>query len=362
MATTYYARANLNDLGDATGYSLTSGGPSAGVKPALYYNDIVIFDQNSGPSRSISGAWVNSGVQLQMLASSNPMDFAGALYLTKDCIVKGTAAGIVLCGSGSAFNGASYNLDASQCVVGAQGLRMASGDSYWTIVGNFTTTGGITLSGTSYDQDLFFTAGAIITCSAISVTGSGTNSYATLYTGYGITIVVTGAPPNNGGNVCNISSMNGPGTTTVILTDKGPMAKSVLLLNAAGVSWNFVNNTGNGQGTGGVQFNTTHVFSTYDCGKGAVNNFGGGYSYTAANWIMDGAGQYNTIVGFVINNVTAASLIKSGGGTIAANFCSFSAINATGSPATAIRATNSKMTGSTGITLVGQTSRTMVFL
>jgi hypothetical protein len=346
--TVYFARPNLVDLGDATGYSLASGGPSANAKPT-YAGDTVIFDANSGPRRTIGGYFTAYAVQMLMSVS---MDFTSQIHLTKDSTLMGSVQGVVLDIYNGNNTGTTYSLEASRCLIGDLGVRFG-GDGYWQIVGNLTTTGQIYVAGSSYTQYLYFTDYANVTCGSISVTGAAGSSC--IFTGYGINLIVTGAPSSSGGTVCGIANVNAVNPNSLTLTDKSAMVKGVLLSD----TWNFTNDTSTGQGTGGVQFNGNTNFSTFNGGKGAVNIFTASATYTATNWIMDGSGQYNIIKS---TSTTPATLAKSGGGTIAANFCNFNYINCSTSPATTIRATNSKLTGGgTGITLVGMTSRFMPF-
>jgi hypothetical protein len=348
--TILYARPNLVDLGDVTGYSLTSGGPSANKTPTNAL-DTLVFDSNSGPRRSIAGYLPGYAVQLLM---SVPMDIVGTVNLTKDSVLMGTVGGVTLQGyNGNSFDNI-YHLDASQCVVGSQGLAM-SGDTYWQLQGNFTTIGQIRIYGGTFDEYLYCTDGSTITCNTIFVTGSSPTTNGTLFTGNGINLVVTGA--DNGTSVtCNIANINAPGQVSITFTDKSSTLKTTLLGSA---TWNFTNDTGNAQGTGGVQFNGAVSFGTFNGGKGAINIFNAGSFYTATTWNLDGSGQYTVLKS---TSTTPVQLGKPAGGTIAANFCNFNYINCATSPLTLIRATNSKLTGGgTGITLVGMTSRFMPF-
>jgi hypothetical protein len=349
---TYYARPNLMDLGDVTGWSLTSGGPSANAKPGDISLGTAIFDSNSGPRRTITGGF---GYAAQVIMSV-PMDFAATLKLMGDCILKGTAKGVQLTGYGGNDNNSNiYTLDASQCVIGSSGLDMWSIECYWKLVGNLTTTGQISIIDTTDKHYLYSTPGSTITCSYIILSGTDGSGVpmVVLFTGGSLNLVLTGAANSN------LPNVNSPGTITVTVTDQSATVKTLSL--AAGTSWSIINNTGNGQGTGGLQLGGGATsFGTFDCGKNAaVTIFPTGVTYAATSWIMDGSGQHNLIKSIT---TTPATLAKTGGGTIAANFCNFNYINAATSPATAIRATNSKLTGGgTGITLVAQTSRFMPF-
>jgi hypothetical protein len=354
---TYYARANLNDLNDATGYSLTSGGPSAGVRPSGS-TELIIFDQNSGPTRTISGSCPGMYGSPIDMSTGNPMNFTSSLTLTGSSTLKGTALGVTLSGINQSAGASPYSLDASQCLIGTGGLYMIYSPVYWSLIGGiFTTAGAITIPSSGSDQSVLYAQNMTLTCA--SIYAPYTPAKLSLGTG-GTTIVITGAGAASGTSSVVTLGDNAvnSGGFTLVLTDTGPYIKPVDITVAT--PFNFTNNTGNGQGTGGVSFiRGGSTFATFDAGKGAVTTFLSSYAYTAANWILDGAGQYNQIKS---SSTTTATLTKSGGGTVAANFCSFSYLTVSGSPLTTIRATNSKMASCTGITLVGQTSRTMVFL
>jgi hypothetical protein len=342
-----YVRPNLVDFGDSTGYSLTSGGPSANRLPS-FASDTVVFDSNSGPRRTISGTLPI--VQLLMTVS---MDLVNVVQLTKDSYLWGSVPGVILSGvyNDNSFSNV-FELGAGQCTIGSQGLKF-DGDGYWRISGPLTTTGRLAVDAGSGTQYLYCSDGFSITCGSISVTGGS----GVLFVGTSLNLTVTGAPSSSGGNVCNIQHINGTSTNTIAITDKSALVKGIVLADGA---WSVTNNTGNGQGTGGIQLNSNPTFGIFDCGKNAaVTTFVGGNQVVATNWIMDGSGQYSIVKS---SSTTPVTLAKSGGGTIAANFCNFNYINAATSPATAIRATNSKLTGGgTGITLVGMTSRFMPF-
>jgi hypothetical protein len=350
--TTYYARANLNDLGDTTGYSLTSGGASAGAKPSSYLDNL-IFDQNSGPTRTITGSPGRGYIGGVDMTNSNPMNFTGLLSLRGNSVLKGTVYKVELNGN-TTTDGTQigYTLDASQCVVGNGGLTFGFTPANWTLRGgSFTTTGEVYVYD-STDSVALFAQNMTMTCAAISVVSHGT-----LYAGLGgLNLIVTGIQGSFTSAV-TLNSVNGSiGSLTV--TDTSSAIKTVSI---SGLTLAFANNTGNAQGTGGVQFgsNSNHTFTTFDAGKGATTIFPAGYSFTATNWILDGAGQYNTLKS---TSTTLATLGKAGGGTIAANFCNFNYLGTVSSPATTVRATNSKSTGSSGgIVLVPQTGRGLQF-
>jgi hypothetical protein len=350
--TTYYARANLNDLGDATGYSLTSGGPSAGVAPTNPA-DRLIFDQNSGPTRTITGVIPGTYNTIAVdMTNGNPMNFTQPLKLGGSSVLKGTVPGLILSGINQASGAAAYTLDASQCIVGTSGMTMSLAPVYWQLVGgSFTSLGPVTLPTGGSDTYQLAAQNMTLTCASISAAASPASFLMGLG---GLTIVVTGSS----GTVATLAaSAVNASSYTLVLTDAGPNVKQV---NLSAFPLNFTNNTGNAQGAGGVLFGTAGnaTFSTFDAGKGAITTFQAGYVYTATNWILDGAGQYNQIKS---SSPTVATLTKSGGGTVAANFCNFSYIAVSGSPVTNIRATNSKMVGCTGITLVPQTGRGLQF-
>jgi hypothetical protein len=346
--TTYYARPNLNDLADTTGYSLTSGGPSAGAKPANYL-DKLIFDQNSGPTRTITGSTGRGYIGGVDMTNSNPMNFTGLLSLRGSSVLKGTVYKVELNGN-TTTDGTQigYTLDASQCVVGNGGLTFGFTPANWTLSGSsFTTTGEVYVYD-STDSVALFAQNMTITCAAISVVSHGT-----LYAGLGgLNLVVTGIQ-GSFSTAVTLNSVNGS-IGSLIVTDTSSAIKTV---NITGLTMAFVNNTGNAQGTGGVQFgsNSNHSFTTFDAGKGAITIFPATYTHTANNWIFDGAGQYNQIKS---STSSATYLMRAGNTTIAANFCSFTSISVS---ATTIRATNSKMVGCTNITLVPQTGRGLQF-
>jgi hypothetical protein len=352
---TMYARANLMDFNDKTGWSLTSGGPSANALPSGYEG--IVFDQNSGPSRTITGN-VSLGVAYVSsfdMTNSAPMTFTAIQRIQSGGLstLKGTFAGGLQFWNGGGTD--AHHLDASQAIVASY---QGSGDSAVVLMGDLVVTGGITLSGSTFNQSLYAN-GYNITCAALSSTGAGTDSngastksYFSMSSGV-LTLTGTGAVLSI---AANSGYLNG---TTVVVTDQSDAVKTV---SAPSISiGTLINNTGNGRGTGGINlYSGPMTFGTFDAGKAmAVTAFNGGSAYSATNWILDGSGQLLTLK----SNTTSANaiLIKNGGGTIAANFCNFSYITMGGSPATTARATNSKMNNSTGITLVGQTSRAMVF-
>jgi hypothetical protein len=352
--TTYYARANLNDLGDTTGYSLTSGGPSAGARPSTS-SDNLIFDQNSGPTRTITGSTTGLYFGGLIMSLGNPMNFTGTLNLLGNSVLKGTVYGLVLNGqTDSNGNVIAYHLDATQCVVGDGGVKSNYSPAYWVLDGStFVTTGEIYLN----DSTSYVTLAAqnmTVTCGAITVTDHGRLSAGT----GGLNLVVTRTQGIFGAVVSMQAAVVNGSIGSLTVTDTSSAIKTV---NITGLTMAFVNNTGNAQGTGGVQFGSSsnHTFTTFDAGKGATTLFIGGYSFTATNWILDGSGQYNTLKS---TSTTLATLGKAGGGTIAANFCNFNYLGTVSSPATTVRATNSKSTGSSGgIVLVPQTGRGLQF-
>lgn len=355
---TLYARANLGDMNDTTGWSTTSGGPSAGRAPSGY--EKLIFDQNSGPSRTITGVVTAGSRQISGLdmTNSNPMNFTGGFLIGGNSVLKGTFGPMQLWSAGGATKASPFTLDASQAVIAS---LTTYGDNYTTLTGDLTVTGGINFTSSGYSDAYLTAQGHNITCSSFNCSGSGTDSSGTFYQAWfnlgGGTLTVTGSNASTGGSVLTGGGggFYSSGGGTIILTDTSNAVKNVNFLGGG----NFVNATGNGRGTGGVNFTMASSWGTFDGGKaGAVNTFRSDATYTATNWILDGSG---TLITLKASGTTAAILAKSSAGTIPANFCNFSYIAAAASPATAIRATNSKMSNSTGVTLVGMTSRSMPF-
>jgi hypothetical protein len=334
--TTYYARPNLTGFGQSDGWSLTSGGPSAGV--VLPNAADAVFDINSGPSRSIVAAQCRS---IKTLGAS-PMTFTGSLVLnaaaTSDLTGTLSIETIALTGSATLI---APGVSIGQVQLSSNGVLVAGSDL--TIVGkiwclNATGTG---LAMGSYN----------ITADALDW------SYATTISLGTGTLTLTGTVPwqVNSNPVINNSAY------TIKLANKSSAVKS---FDPGGRTYaSFWNDTAvPGSPTlGGVQFTTAVTFTgNYRASSGTVNLFAPSVNTTAGSFTLDGGGIPITVKSS--SGGARATLVKTGGGPVDVNYCTIKDILGSGTFGAMWRALNSTDGGNNlNWTFVPNNSRLLMF-
>lgn len=334
MATMYAIPAlTLWDSSNAGGWSNTSGGASNGTVPTSATD--VIFDANSGPSRSI-GTGTNAMCLTLNTTGANAMTFTASNGMTAHGNVNLT--GSVSFDTLLAGTGVAINLTSGSATIGT--LNM-SGASLVTLQDDLVVTSSITLgSATSFNAN-----NHNVTLPSLSYTGT-----ATMTMGSGTwTMTGTGTVWNMGGTITVV-----PGTSTIKLT--GNSASTITFNGNSKTYNNFWNAT---TGAGACHIAAGNTFNNVRINAGRTQTFGHSFGHTFASFTADGTGSPITIQ--TENPGTHAAFAKTGGGSIYLDYCSIKDIHAT--PSSTWNARNStNVSNNTGITFIPGNSKFLQFL
>ncbi len=321
----------------AGNWSSTSGGASNGSYPQG--TDDVVFDANSGPSRTIT---ISGTPQIKSLTTvgANAMTFGttqlsvfGSVNLTGT-----TSFAYLFCGSAST----DYSVTFGNCTIGTLyidcGSWTASLGSNVTLTTQLTVNAG-TFNGNTYNittPQIILQGGTLNMSSSLwTVTGSGNNTFS-----------------NNGG--CTIV----PGTSTLKFTYSG--SSDIEFYSSAKTYGNlWVARSGSGSFKFNLlATNNGNTFANIKISAGSNVILPANATTTASSFTIDGTGAViNLISG---STGTAATLAKSGGGTVYVDYCSIKDITA--SPSSTFYARNStNVSGNTNWTFIPGNSKFMTF-
>lgn len=322
---TMYARSTLTVWDNATtgGWSNTSGGASNGTVPNSTTD--VVFDANSGASRNIT---------LSTGATCNTLNTTGAAAMTFISGALSPSSNINLTGSVSINDVEFQNAASASITSGGATIGILS----------FNSTGAITLG-----DDLIVTAAMNglnknfdaqnhnVTVPGVSFGGG---AIMTLTMGSG-TWTLTGDNPWPGPGV---SVTIVPGTSTIKLT--GNSAANKQFVGGGKTYNNFWNAT---RGSGTVTITGANTFNNFRIDAGRTQIFPISTTNTIASLTADGTGNQISIQSSSAGS--AATLAKSGGGSIYVDYCAIEDI--VGSPAATWNARNStNVSGNSGITFI----------
>jgi len=382
--TTYYRRSGVTNWSDTTGWSLTSGGASAGVAPTAA--DDVIFDANSG-NCTITGA---TGTP-DLCRSIDCTGYTGTITHNANAFLNiGDASG----GSLKFVSGMTYtrlnisnstirfNSSATGLSIDTAGKTMANLTFIGT--GTYVITGTISCGPFNVTGASNITFGGHVTYNGQSTWSAGTiNSNGYNFTGSG-QVNFSGATVT----VVDISNNNTPITHTLgTVTVTGNVSCNRVLISGTGVK---VLNMGSGtwtmtqSGSGGLGWDVnalttnltlnaqTSTILFNDTGTNNKTIRGGGYTYynvqfngAASNgtWTFLDGNTFNSIILAPLSNIrftnsttttvavaptwtgTSGNLITvasdsgsvnatlsySGGGTVSCDYLNLTRITATGS-------------------------------
>lgn len=346
----------MQNMQDPSGWSLTSGGPSSGITVSQYGDSDhhCIFDQNSGPARAISGSLAVRSVDM---TNSAFMDFSttSSFSVSRASVLRAKFKDLFLWWY-SQDTQVTKAVDMRGCdVAGALTIGAA-----WELSAPLNISGVLKVQGSQAVEAFLYARGNKITCAALQLFGGGSNYRANFYAGGG-ELELTGARADWGGGTsiqyavlaiptaCNFHMQGGTlrvsnKDASVIKQLSGAIDSALSNTNLG----NFINDTAGGVDWIGGANGYVTSFVSYDAGKGTVNRFAQVNYYNAGAWILDGAGQYTTLLTPNVNAATTrAVLTKIGGGQIVANYCKFQ--NITIQTGTSIKALNSvDLGGNTG--------------
>lgn len=336
---TMYAIPALTSWNTAGGWSATSGGASNGTYPAS--GDTVIFDANSGPSRTITLP-VNSYAANMNTTGAAAMTFSGTL--TVFCSYGGT---INLTGSTSitsinatgitSSNTTIMYINAPNVTIGSLVLNGCVSFS-----SSITITGVITMNSLGDSTNGYYPYtlsgnGANVTCgslySAVVASASATVDF-----GYG-TWTFTGAVMNSNYvlYLSSVSVVNGSSTVK--------FSYGAGVTTTPNIFSNFPSNTNvwvANTGTVAAYFNFAFTCYSFRVDPGCTVKFATSGSYTATSWQITGTPAFPITLSSTTAG-TQGTLAKAGGGTAYFDYCSLKDLN--GSPAGSIVARGSTNAG-----------------
>ena len=342
------------DFEDASGWSLSSGGPSMGKSLSRNntYDYDVIFDANSGPSRTITGRLQVTSIDM---SGSKPMVFEGmpsafvadCLAVSESSTINGTVQAVRV------IRGTSAQTLKTLKLVAGTVLDRLSVAGIWQLASPLVVTTELTIQNAQLTDTTFYARGFPVSCGSFHFASNHESYLCRVYLeGANLEVlksVGVTAPAVLHMNT-NVSGGNGAGMVfdhgggSIFVRDK---TAAIKVINARGFNFgNFVNDTEGGLEWASIGSGVTFSFVSYDAGKNTVNRFPQAHYFTAATWIMDGAGQYTTIQ-MTTTTGTRPIITKSGGGQITANYCKFQNISV--QTGTNIKALNSvDLGGNTG--------------
>lgn len=330
---TMYARSTLTTWDNSTvgGWSNTSGGASNGTVPDGTTD--VIFDSSSGTARTITiggsanCATLNTTGSNGMTFSSavNPVTVNGNVNLTSTVQMSILTTG-------------------GPCALTSGGTPISSLNvaGLMTLQDNLTVTGAVTstsLNGSIDANNKNLTAASVSSTSGSPTFTMGSGTWQ---------LTGTGSVWDSG------SATITPNTSTIKLTDNSSSAKT--FVGRGDTYNNFWNAT---QGTGTVTITGANTFNNVKVDAGRTQIFPSGNTNTVTSFTADGTGGTVTIKSDSLG--TAATLAKSGGGSIYLDYCSIRDITAT--PSSTWNARNStNVSGNTGINFIPGNSKFFQFL
>lgn len=317
------------DTSNGNGWSNSSGGANNGLNPTQ--TDDVVFDANSGSGRTIT--LTTATCRDISTSSSAIMVFAGDLnpYGTTIDLSKVSSLGTLQLQGANGKDLTTQNCTIATLLGSANASLILHTDLVVTAQGS-----SIFISNFNANGFNFTTSGWAQGSSSTLTMGSGT-----------FALTGTGAVwnPQSG---CTIA----PGTSTIKLTNNSASSKTFSGSNTYNNFWNATS------GGGAVNINGNNTFNDLKISAGATQLLPTSIATTVATLTADGTGlpinlQSNASGG-------AATLTKSGGGTVNVDYCNIKDITAL--PAATFRARNSVDQGNnTNWTFVPANSKFMTF-
>lgn len=357
---TLYALPTLTNWNAAstTGWSSSSGGPSAGLSPTADYD--VVFDVNSGPARTITTTGTPQCRSITSVGANNLTLTGGvSVYHSLNATINFSgfsSSSTVALGlyPASGFSNFSANITGGN--VTFTSLSNQSSNSDLTFLSDFKCNGPFTGALSTLNSNGFnLTFSAFLITQAYNLALSNS------------TITLTGS-----GSLWTVVPFQSTLTnTTFKITDTSSSTKILKMVEAdtgSGGGLINVNNKPNltietGLGSGAVILQQpgswSYYFTNVFCKFGSTLSLPAGKVVTIDNLTADGTGGMITLNSSTSG--TAATLAKSGGGTVGVNYCNIKDITA--SPAATFTARNSKnISNNTGWTFIPPNDRFFQFL
>jgi hypothetical protein len=339
---TMYALPALTTWAVAGGWSNTSGGASNGAFPSSTTD--VVFDANSGPSRTISASGSCASITT---AGANPMTFTGTLNASGTSI---DLTGTVSVAGISIQNGIGTS-PAGNATLKAQGVVFAS----MTVSCSLSLLSDLNVSTT-------FTLADVLDAGSTSIPYNFTDN------GHNITVpaFVKGNGGNGGGQIgfSGVWTLTGAATPfglfsmgnssfvvstgTLKFSNSSSTAKSSYLPSS-----NSINVVIEATGSGGISLslNGSTVLSSFKVQAGCTVKFGtstgSSFTLTAGSFAFNGA--FGSPITLTASTTVQIGLIMTGGGKTYLDVCNYSWLNC--SPANSFVARASTDGGNnTGIT------------
>lgn len=335
--TTMYARSALVDWDDTTvgGWSNSSGGASNGTVPQS--TDSVVFDANSGAARTIGGG-VGNGKCLDLTTTgSNAM-----VLSTVDCYGHCNLSAMTSIAN-LYMRGASKNLTLGSCVI-TNVILVYAAASNMTLQSNLTLTGN---NSYLYVEGSFIANGYNVSIGRLQIPSGS----AGLNMGSG-TWTVYGDASGASGNVWDVHSS----ATVVAGTSTIKITHLVGTKNFIGGGKTYYNLWHAGEDP--LVLSGANTFNDILVGSWATLKLTSGVTQTCTTFRANGAGAPITISS--TTPASAATLAKSGGGTVYIDYCSIRDITA--SPGSTFFARNStNVSGNTNWTFVPNNSAFLAF-
>lgn len=334
MTTMYAIPALVTwDSSTAGGWSNSSGGASNGTWPTS--SDPVVFDANSGASRTITVTSANCGGITTV--GANAMTFAsGGVIAYGNIDLTGTVSS-----AGITSQGASATIKAPGVPLG---FLHVHGAGVSMLLSDITTPSSTTLafSGSLNMNGFSLTGGAFQLSSSCTLTiGTGT-------------FTLSGG---GGGNVCNVGSGETVSNATGGLIKFTDTTSSTKTFIGAGKTFGNVE-IATGGNSGVFAITGANTFSTLTIGPGAVVTLPVSTTNTVSSLVANGTGGLITLRSSSAG--TAATLAKSGGGTSYVDYCSIKDITA--SPSSTFFARSSvNVSGNTNWTFILDDSNFLSF-
>lgn len=347
-----YALPSLTNWQTVGGWSTSSGGAPSGSIP----NDgsEIVFDANSGPARTITLPANGSVCRSITTAGANNITLTGTLNLYHTLNNVADFSGLssatrlwLTLRENTAFSNFS--------------LSIIPGNIVFTNITNTVPTNTLTLLGDLFCEGQLSPQGGGISVdvNGHNLTVSNLGSFSAFNNIYlrGGTLVLTGSGTVMSSNVNNLSSVGGGGTIKLTNTSSDIKTIGVALNTGSTTQLNLVLETGSGSGavnlTGANKLN--NLFLRY----GSSLVLPASTNTQVASMTADGTGGMINISSSTPG--TAATLTKTGGGTVDVNYCNIKDITA--SPADTFTARNSKNLGNnTNWTFIPPNDRFFQFL
>lgn len=309
---TYYARSSLIAMGDTTGWSLTSGGASAGVVPPG--SSDIVFDANSGVSRSVSGSLTNMRDFTTVGAAA--MTFTGTIDCSRNINLTGTAS--------------AYQVNMGTGTISAPGVVIGT---LYGGIGRTTMVAGSDLNAKeltlSWATNSFDSSAYRMTFGSVKTTDVNIS----LTLGSGVWILTGEGKAADTPNVWNVTSGGfglNQGTSTIKLSS---VIAAQLTFDGLGRTYNNVWAASSGAG---ARFTGTgDTFENFRIEPGSLTEIAAGKTVKASSFTLDGMGVMTTLRG----GGGAATLEALTSSTVYANYCNIQNLYASG--LAAFRALNS---------------------